>query len=75
MLGAVHRKALHWKIVFKMDLWEITGLHRFILLTADNLTYNVMKCCLQIAIFVMFLDLLLPVYDKYHSRSLGRYRG
>ena len=46
---------------------EITGLQRFILLTTNNLTYNVMKCCLLIASFVMFLDFppLLHVYDKY----------
>ena len=33
------------------------GLQRFILFTRENLTYNVMKCCLLIAIFVMFPDI------------------
>ena len=40
------------------------GLQRFILFTKENLTYNVMKCCLLIAIFVMFPDMFPGLFPS-----------
>ena len=46
------------------------GLQRFILFTKENLTYNVMKCCLLIAIFVMFPDMFPALFPSPPSTSL-----
>ena len=49
---------------------DYPGLQRFILFTQENLTYNVMKCCLLIAIFVMFPDIFPTFFPFLPSPSL-----
>ena len=72
-------KVLHFRFqisvfVFEIQLIELltslgyTGLQRFILFATENLTYNVMKCCLLIAIFVMFPD-MFPAFFPSHPPS------